>query len=322
MRTQRRGDFSNTAAMSHRGSKPDIPMREAGGYAISKVDGSPLYYALEGPRQRAQPLASIMLSDGIGCDGFVWKYVRRDLSAQYRLVHWHYPGHGRSAPPRDPAAVSIPHLADRLVDVLDDCELETAILFGHSMGVQVSLEAYRRHPQRVGALALFCGMAENPLKTFHGTAALENLLPRLRALVDRAPGLFNRLTRVVLPTRLAHTVASRIEVNADLLDKEDLHPYLRGLSHVEPRLFLAMLAEAGQHSAVDMLSSVNVPVLIVAGDRDGFTPPSLSQALADAIPGAEILMVENGSHTAPLERPDLVNEVVLDFLRRRAAPSP
>ena len=105
-------------------------------------------------------------------------------------------------------------------------------------------------------------------------------------------------------------------VNAELLDSDDLLPYLRGLSCVQPRLFLAMLAEAGQHSAVDLLPAVRVPVLVVAGDRDGFTPPELSHAVADAIPDAELLMVENGSHTAPLERPDLVDEVVLDFLAR------
>jgi pimeloyl-ACP methyl ester carboxylesterase len=187
------------------------------------------------------------------------------------------------------------------------------------MGVQVSLETYRRHPERVSAMILCCGMAENPLKTFHGTTTLESVLPVVRRVVDRAPRVFNRLTRALLPTRIAHAVATHVEVNADLLDTEDLLPYLRGLSCVEPRLFLAMLAEAGRHSASDLLGAIRVPVLVVAGERDGFTPPALSHALADAIPDAELLMVENGSHTAPLERPDLVNEVVLDFLSRRVA---
>src|SRR5262249_43684194 len=157
---------------------------ERAGYAISSADASPLFYSIIGPHARAEALASIVLSDGIGCDGFVWKYLKRDLCADHRLIHWHYPGHGRSPLPRDPGAVSIDHPAARLVSVRDDCEVDRAVLCGHSMGVQVSLETYHRHPERVRALILCCGMAENPLKTFHGTATLESLLPIVRSVVD------------------------------------------------------------------------------------------------------------------------------------------
>jgi pimeloyl-ACP methyl ester carboxylesterase len=94
-------------------------------------------------------------------------------------------------------------------------------------------------------------------------------------------------------------------------------PYLRGLSRVEVPFFLSMLAAAGEHSAVDLLPAVEVPVMVVAGERDGFTPPELSRAMAEAIPGAELLVVERGSHTAPLERPELVGTSVTEFLARR-----
>jgi pimeloyl-ACP methyl ester carboxylesterase len=59
-----------------------------------------------------------------------------------------------------------------------------------------------------------------------------------------------------------------------------------------------------------------VPTLIIAGDRDGFTPARLSERMRDEIPGAELLMIEGGSHTAPLERPHLVGDTVLAFLAR------
>jgi pimeloyl-ACP methyl ester carboxylesterase len=302
----------------------DVAGSPRSGYAISPVDGSPLFFEREpcpergrraDPNTADRPAA--VLTDGIGCDGYVWKYLRRDLAGTLETIHWHYPGHGRSPPPRNPRRVAIADLADGLVAVLDECGREQAVLFGHSMGVQVVLETYRRHPARVAGLVLLCGMAENPLATFRGTGAYATLLPRIRGLVERAPGLFNVASRLLTPTRLMYTLASKIEINAELLDPSDFMPYLRGLSLVEVPLFLSMLAGATEHSAVDRLPSIEVPVLVVGGGRDGFTPPELSRDLAGAIPGAELLIVEDGSHTAPIERPELVREAVLGFLSRR-----
>jgi len=201
--------------------------------------------------------------------------------------------------------------------VLADSETDAAVVCGHSMGVQVALETYRRHPRRVRGLMLLCGSPENPLRTFHGQRTLEMLLPRVRGAVERAPRLINQAARLLLPTRLAFQLAARVEVNADLIQASDFMPYLRGLSRVEMPFFLSMLAAAGEHSAVDLLPDIAVPTLVVAGGRDGFTPPELSRSMAEAIPGADLLEIAEGSHTAPLERPDLVGPAVREFLAGR-----
>jgi pimeloyl-ACP methyl ester carboxylesterase len=285
-------------------------------YALSPIDETPIFYEVSDPAGDA-PAAAVVLTDGIGCDGYVWKYLRADLAGERRLIHWHYRGHGRTPLPRDPRRIGIADLADDLAGVLDDSGTEDAVLCGHSMGVQVVLETYRRHPERIRGLLLLCGSPENPLRTFRGQAGAELLLPRVRRAVERAPRLINQAARVLLPTRLAFSLAARVEVNAELLQAADFMPYLRGLSRVEVPFFLSMLAGASEHSAVDLLPAIQVPVLVVAGERDGFTPPELSKSMADAIPGAELLVVEAGSHTAPLERPELVGRTVREFLARR-----
>jgi pimeloyl-ACP methyl ester carboxylesterase len=283
-------------------------------YAISPSGGCPLFYEVTGP---PRPCSTVVLCDGIGCDGYVWKYLSPALSRTHRVVHWHYPGHGRS--PRPDRTPTIPALAADVGAILDDCEVDRAVLVGHSMGVQVVLEAYRQLTPRVEGLVLMCGMAENPLKTFRGTSALEPLLPAVRAAVDRAPHVLGSVARWVLPTRLAFRVASAVEVNGALLDRHDFMPYLRGLSRVEPSYFLSLLTAAVAHSAVDLLPQIAVPTLVVAGERDGFTPPELSETIAGAIPGATLVTIRDGSHTAPLERPDEVNAAVCAFVDRLTA---
>ena len=288
-------------------------MTAAWAYAVAPSDGSPLFYESWGQRGTTTP---VLLCDGIGCDGYVWRYLKSDLGMRFTL-HPHYRGHGRTAPPRDPARVTIADLADDVACVLDDALVDRAVLVGHSMGVQVALETYRRHADRVAGLVLVCGAASHPLRTFKGSATLEDLLPTIQKWIGRMPGVFNRITRAVLPTRLAYEVASRLEIRRELVEPADFQPYLEGMARIDTRLFVAMLSAAGQHSADDLLKDILVPTLVVAGGRDGFTPPERSRAMAEAIPGAELLEIPNASHTAPIERPNVVDWAIRDFLGRR-----
>jgi pimeloyl-ACP methyl ester carboxylesterase len=288
-------------------------MSTAWGYAVSPSDGSPLFYESWGERGQTTP---VLLCDGIGCDGYVWRHLRHDLGKRY-CVHPHYRGHGRTAPPRDPARVTIEDLADDAACVMDDALVDRAVMIGHSMGVQVALETYRRHVDRVAGLVLVCGAPSYPLRTFRGSAALEDWLPTIQKLIHKVPGVINRVTRAVLPTRLAYEIASRLEIRRELIEPADFMPYLEGMARIDARLFVAMLAAAGRHSAEDLLPGVRVPTLVVAGGRDGFTPPERSRAIAAEIPDAELLEIPDASHTAPIEHPQLVNATVRDFLARR-----
>jgi pimeloyl-ACP methyl ester carboxylesterase len=164
---------------------------------------------------------------------------------------------------------------------------------------------------------LVCGAASHPLKTFRGSSALEELLPTVQRWVHRVPGVVNQLTRRLLPTRLAYEVATRLEIQRDLVEPADFMPYLEGMARIDSRLFIAMLSAAGQHSAEELLPSIAAPTLVIVGARDGFTPPDRGRAMAAAIPDAELLEVPNASHTAPIERPHLVDATIRDFMTRR-----
>ncbi len=288
-------------------------MRTAWGYAVAPSDGSPVFYEAWGERGQSTP---VLLCDGIGCDGYVWRYLKSDLGSRFGL-HPHYRGHGRTAAPKDPARVTVEDLADDVACVLDDALVDRAVLIGHSMGVQVALETYRRHASRVAGLVLVCGASSHPLRTFKGSAHLEELLPTIQKWIQRMPGFLNRMSRALLPTRLAYEVASRLEIRRELVEPQDFMPYLEGMARIDVRLFVAMLSSAGRHSADELLPHIEVPTLVVAGGRDGFTPPERSRAIADAIPGSELLEIPNASHTAPIERPHLVDWTIRDFLARR-----
>jgi pimeloyl-ACP methyl ester carboxylesterase len=294
------------------------------GYAVG-IDGSPIFYRVHEhattPASVVPDTPTLVLCDGIGCDGYVWKYLLPALAPTHRIVHWHYRGHGRTPEPRDRRRLAIPDLADDCAAVLDAVGVRHGALLGHSMGVQVCLETYRRHRDRVRGLVLMCGSYGNPLRTFKGRRTMESVLPWVSFAVGRIPNLTATVLRHTVPTRLAYALATRMEVNGDLLHIDDFMPYLEHIGRLDPTLFLAMLAQAGRHSAREILPGIEVPTLVVGGERDGFTPVSLSLEMQRLIPGAELLMVEAGSHTAPLERPELVTGEVGRFLRERVFPA-
>jgi pimeloyl-ACP methyl ester carboxylesterase len=90
------------------------------------------------------------------------------------------------------------------------------------------------------------------------------------------------------------------------------------MTHVDFPMFLKMLRAAGEHSAEEWLSKVDVPVLVIAGEKDTFTPASLSEFMAEQMPKAELLMIKGGSHVAPIEQPELVSAKLKAFVERVA----
>lgn len=284
------------------------------GFAAA-ADATRLYFGVRGEGEPA-----IVLNDGIGCDGWIWERLQPELAEAHRVIHWHFRGHGRSGAPRVATHIDVATLADDMTRVMDALGVADAVLIGHSMGVQVSLEACRVHRARVRALVLVCGAYGRPTKTFHGGDTLHTVLPALLSLIRRHPGvaraIFSRM-----PPKLAYRIARMTgEIDSGTLREEDFVTYIEHLAVIEPELFFAMLERAGEHTAEDLLPRIDVPTLVVSGEKDTFTPPELSQRMADLVPGAEMFELRGGSHAAPAEQPVSLALRIDKFLRERVLP--
>ncbi len=276
-------------------------------------DGTRLFY---GDRNASDEQGAIpaILNDGVGCDGFVWRYLQPHLAEKRRVLHWHYRGHGRSGPPAVAGTMKVRQLADDLERLMDSRDVARAHIFGHSMGAQVSLELYRRCPDRVASLVLLCGSHGRVTHTFHGSDVLSQILPQVRKIANRYTGVARALWGR-LPSSVAFRLASATgELDGSAMREEDFAPYWQHISYMDPAVFLEMLESAGDHSAEDLLPSIECPALVIAAEKDTFTPPELAEALAEAIPTAELSMIRGGSHAAPVEQPMMVQLRVDKFL--------
>jgi len=276
---------------------------------VETFDGTKLYYNSVG---EGFPL---ICSDGIACDMYAWKYIVEQFSPRCRIIRWNYRGHGKSEKPADMNRLSIEDCADDLAVVMKDAGIKSAVHLGHSMGVQVIFEFYRRHEEKVRALVPVTGSYGNPLHTFHDSKIFNRLFPLVYDLVTTRHEDIMPIWKKIVPTNLAFKIATMSEINGKLVKQCDFMPYLDHISQLDINLFVRMLKFANEHTARDVLPTIKVPVLIFGAEHDNFTPVWLSKEMQSLIPGSEFQFLPLGTHTAPIEHQDLIELRLDKFLR-------
>lgn len=269
----------------------------------------------------------LILNDGLGCDGYVWRPVVERFGDRFPIVHWHYRGHGFSEVPPDLESVHIDQAVDDLARILRAVGVDDGVFLGHSMGVQVVLEAFRSMRQHASGLVLMCGSSEYPLESWHGAPdknapppfgnrAMKRAFPKVSALVERAPRVPQALWSRLLPTRLSYEIATRFEVDGTRLTPDDFFPYLEHVAHMHVGVFARFAKSLSTHSARDLLPEIEVPTLVVGAGRDTFTPGWRSEEMHELIPESDFLYLPEGTHTAPLEWADDVGRSLESFFER------
>ncbi len=281
------------------------------------ADGTPLAFASGGP-ERAR---AIVACNGLGVSTFFWDYVGRRFARDHQVVVWDYRGHGASGEPSHLGHMRMADVADDLARVMDANQVDRALLLGHSLGCQVILEFFRLFPDRVLGLVPILGAYGHAAETFIDPRVGRAALDVAYAVGTRVPEVINLAGRVALRSRIAWPFARLTGlVHRDMCRREDMDPYLEHLSRMNSRVFVEMARAAQEHDAGPWLGEIRCPTLVVAGERDLFTPRHLSLEMAQRIPNAELLEIPRGSHAALIEQPELINLRLEKFIRDRLVP--
>lgn len=285
---------------------------------IRRDDGAKLRLFVSGPRDAPEP--AIFILDGLGCAGWAFERIVPQLSERRRVAWMHYRGHGQSPDPPRPWRLSIPTLADDAAAACEHLGLRSVVAVGFSMGFPVALELYRRHRSRVAGLVSLAGPSGRVLESFQGTSVFGRLLPLALATTRLARDATTRTWRKWLPSPLSRELGLRSgQVNADRIEAADFELYIRGIAAMNPELFLAVVDEAQRHSAADVLPTIAVPTLVIAGARDNFVPLATMRALAFAIPRVQWKVYPDATHALPAEFPHEIAAELLGFADQVAA---
>jgi pimeloyl-ACP methyl ester carboxylesterase len=242
----------------------------------------------------------LLLLHGWPTNSREWRTQVDGLADEFRVVAWDAPGAGQSSDP--PEEFRLADWADVLAAFIHALGLQRVHVGGLSWGGGLALELYRRHPAMVRSLILMGAYAG-----WAGSLPAETVERRLQLMErnthapaeDWAPALIRTLVADGTPGEITDELASIIA---------ELHP-------AATRVALRAFAEADLRS---VLPRVDVPTLMLYGERDERAPQSVWEPLQSTIPGAELVLIRNIGHMVDMEAPDRVNDEIRAFLRRAA----
>lgn len=265
--------------------------------------------------------ALIALANGLGGSLRAWGPLLRRVGRSHRIASWDYRGLYRSGPPARPDAVGIEDHARDLGVVLDWLGGGPAVLLGWSMGVQVAVEYALAHPGEASGLVLVSGSPGDPLASVLHTRASRWIVPPLSRLVEAGALPFGMVMRALTAPSEAPAVLRRIGVLAETTDLDAFGSLAHEFGRLDWRVYMRTIRAMGRHDAWPRLGDLRVPTLVVGGTADLFLPVRTIEAIADAIPDAEVCVVPGATHYLPVEFPDALNARLERFLTERVASS-
>lgn len=243
------------------------------------------------------PATPILFLHGVGSDKSVWHPQLAHFGSMRRAVAIDYPGYGESDP--NPQATR-DDFARAALATLDALTIERAHICGLSLGGVVAIAMHALAPTRCASLILADSFAVHPDgQAIYDRSVAASHAMSMRALAEaRAPSLVGAAASEAVKGEVIATMAG-------------INPaaYRRGAEAV-------WLADQRDRAA-----AIEVPTLVVVGEEDRITPPSLSRALVDLVGTAtaasrtiKLEIIAHAGHLANLEQPAAFNRAVDDFI--------
>jgi pimeloyl-ACP methyl ester carboxylesterase len=262
-------------------------------HKVESTDGAVLAVTDVGPTEGA---TVVLTHCWMGSRGMWAGVTRRLVENGHRVVLYDQRGHGESTV--GPAGCTIEALADDLAAVLEHRDVRDAVVAGHSLGGMTIQAFATAHPQvaddRVERFVL--------VATASGGLARQNLGGAAGAVL--AAPVTDRVLSSPVGHALVRSALGREVAHGHLVATRDL------LVATEPSVRRDFLDSIVAMDLTPGLAEVTVPTTVVAGARDRLTPVRLSRQIAEAVPGAELVVLDDAGHQLPLERPDDLADLI------------
>jgi 3-oxoadipate enol-lactonase len=247
-----------------------------------------------------EPLLLIM---GFGMPGIAWMPVLPLLSG-FKCIYFDNRGTGMSDRPDGP--YTVPEMAEDAAHLLDTLGIESAMVYGISMGGMIAQELALRYPQRVSRLVLGCTGAGGHTAVPPAEETVMSLLGAFKMIATDAEQAIDTLLPIV------HT-PDFIAVHPEI--KQMMLLGMAAIPPTPPEVAEQTLEGIRQFDTYDRLPQLKCPVLIVHGEQDILILPANAEILKSRIPHAELQMIPNAGHNFWAENPMAVHQRIIEFLK-------
>jgi pimeloyl-ACP methyl ester carboxylesterase len=277
---------------------------------LQSFDGTRIFYSSEGSGK------ALVFLHGLVCTNLHWNYQISSLKADYKTVWFDYRGHRASDIPVTSENLTLEAIAKDVHAVLDQLGINEAILVGHSMGVNVALEAMHQKPGRFKGMILSNGSVSRPLDIMLGTNMWNHFFWALRVAHEKNPGLFKVFWQLQKQNVFGKFFIRLMGFNPFLADPRDIEAYIQQALSIDPLVFLKLLEDYQHIDPTPLFREIHVPTLIIAGENDKVTPLVQQELIHQLIPNSELEVIKHGSHCPQLDLPDLISGKIKSFLEK------
>jgi 3-oxoadipate enol-lactonase len=232
----------------------------------------------------------IIFLHGVGSDKSVWEPQLARFGNSRRAVAFDYPGYGESELSEN---ATRDDFATAILAAMDMLEIEKAHICGLSLGGVIAIAMHASAPERCASLIIADSFAVHPDgQAIYDRSAAASQAMTMRELAEARSGLL---------LGSAATPELRAEV-------------IKTMAAIDPAAYRIGAAAVWLADQRDRARSIDVPTLVLVGEEDIITSPSLSEELAALVPGSKVQPIANAGHLANAEQPEAFNTAIESFL--------
>jgi pimeloyl-ACP methyl ester carboxylesterase len=261
---------------------------------------------------------TIVFNYGLVCSNHHWKYQVEYFDERgYQILMHDYRGHFQSSGNHDIKKITFPQMSKDIKDLCDFLGINKAIMIGHSMGVNITLQIAKDYPDLVQGMVLISGtfMAVNDI--MFDSNVMEFITPFCVAGLQKYPEAVKKLWTSSGLNPLVRNLIHSSGFNKAKVSKEFIEIYLNRVGQLGPEVFFQLFSEMTKQNISSNLERMNMPTLVIGGQKDNVIPNHLQRTLASLLPQSETYFFVNGSHVPQVDFPEMINERVDLFLNQK-----
>lgn len=259
----------------------------------TRVNEIEIYYELSGPTDA--PV--LVLSNGIMMTTASWAYQNVVLNQYLRVLLYDCRGMGQSDHPDQPYSMDV-H-ADDLAGLLDVLDIPKAHIAGISYGAEISMLFAIKYPDKTQSLIVIDGVSE-----IHSLLRGQTY-PWLLAAERKDPELLLRTSY--------HMNFSEDWIKAN---QAFIEGSVERYAQIDMKAFARLMHAFCDLDITGKLSTINAPTLVIVGEEDLIKGREYAEIITGQVPGSEYAIVPGSGHALCLEKPALLNTLLLGFVMK------
>lgn len=241
----------------------------------------------------------VIFIHGFPYNSTMWSQQIKKLKESYYCIAYDVRGLG-DTPPGD-GQFTIEMFVDDLFSVMDSLDLDKPIVTGFSMGGYITLRAIEREHDRFRAVILCDTKSEADDDT---------------GRIKRA-GAISTIDKEGVEKFASDFVPMTFGDDAQQQIPETYNTTLEQAKNESPiGVKGCLLAMAARTDTTAALGNIGIPTLLLVGEKDTLTPPSVMKDMHEKIAGSDMVTIPKAGHMSPLENPEAVTQNIQEFLSR------